>query len=59
MSYNVEIIDVPVKHRYLSPIELCWTNLKNSIRKSNIIFRMTDVRDLAAEFIAGYVQSRQ
>ncbi|CAF3019470.1 unnamed protein product [Rotaria sp. Silwood2] len=54
MQYNVEIIRLPVKHCCLNPIELCWTSLKDYVRKNNTLFRMTDVRDLAAEFIAGY-----
>ena len=54
MQYNVEIIRLPVKHYCLNPIELCWANMKDYVLKNNTLFRMTDVRGLAAEFIAGY-----
>ncbi len=43
-----------MKHCCLNPIELCWANLKDYIRKHNTLFRLTNVCDLAAEFIAGY-----
>ncbi|CAF4197206.1 unnamed protein product [Rotaria sordida] len=54
IQYNVEIIRLPIKHCCLNPIELCWANLKDYVRKNNTHFRITDVHQLAAEFIAGY-----
>ncbi|CAF3107485.1 unnamed protein product [Rotaria sp. Silwood2] len=53
-QFNVEIVRLPIKHCCLNPIELCWANLKDYVRKHNTLFRMSDVHDLAAEFIAGY-----
>ena len=54
MQYNVEIIGLPVKYCCSNPIELCWANPKDYVRKNNTPFRMTNVRDLAAKFFAGY-----
>ncbi|CAF3236218.1 unnamed protein product [Rotaria sp. Silwood2] len=54
MEFNVEIVRLPVRHCCLNPIELCWANLKEYVRKGNTRFQLTDVRELAAQFIASY-----
>ncbi|CAF5114370.1 unnamed protein product, partial [Rotaria magnacalcarata] len=35
-------------------MELVWAALKDYIRKNNVRFRLNDVYNLAAEFIAGF-----
>jgi len=35
-------------------MELAWASLKDYVRKNNTNFRLTDVHNLAAEFIAGF-----
>ena len=35
----------------LNPIELAWSGLKNFVRKNNTDFRLSEVRNLASEWI--------
>jgi hypothetical protein len=35
----------------LNPIELAWSGLKNFVRKNNTNFRLSEVRNLASEWI--------
>ncbi|CAF4434675.1 unnamed protein product [Rotaria sp. Silwood2] len=54
MEFNVKIVRLPVRHCCLNPIELCWANLKENERQDNTRFQLTDVRELAAQFITSY-----
>lgn len=54
MEFDVEIVRLPVRHCCLNPIELCWANLKEYVRKDNTRFQLTNVRELAAQFISSY-----
>ncbi|CAF3764786.1 unnamed protein product [Rotaria sp. Silwood1] len=54
MEFKVEIVRLPVRHCCFNPIELCWADLKEYVRKGNTRFQLTDVRELAAQFIASY-----
>lgn len=35
----------------LNPIELAWSGLKNFVRKNNTDFRLSEVRNLASQWI--------
>ncbi|CAF3911271.1 unnamed protein product [Rotaria sordida] len=52
--FGVEILRLPPKHCALNAMELAWASLKDYVRKNNTNFRLTDVHNLAAEFIAGF-----
>jgi len=45
---------LPVRHCSLNPVEIAWAGLKEYTRKNNTSFTLTDVRQLASEFIAGF-----
>ncbi|CAF4780937.1 unnamed protein product [Rotaria socialis] len=53
-QFDVEIVRLPTKHCEINPMELVWAALKDYIRKNNVRFRLNDVYNLAAEFIAGF-----
>ncbi|CAF3489339.1 unnamed protein product [Rotaria socialis] len=54
VEFDVEIVRLPVRHCCLNPIELCWANLKDYVRKGNTRFQLTNVRELASQFITSY-----
>ncbi|CAF1541003.1 unnamed protein product [Didymodactylos carnosus] len=49
-TYNVEIIQLPVRHCQLNPIELAWAGLKDYVRDKNTRFRIRDVENLTMEW---------
>ncbi|CAF3391281.1 unnamed protein product [Rotaria socialis] len=54
VEFDVEIVRLPVRHCCLNPTELCWANLKDYVRKGNTRFQLTNVRELASQFITSY-----
>ena len=50
---NVEIGRLLIKHYVLNSIELAWTQLKTYVRSHNTHFRLSDIRSLSEEYIAG------
>ena len=50
----MEILRLPVRHCSLNPVEIAWSGLKDYVRKNNISFSLNSVRELVAEFIAGF-----
>lgn len=51
-EFAVEIVRLPIKHCVLNPIELCWSQLKQYVRRNNTSFRLTDISTLCQEYIA-------
>ncbi|CAF4792292.1 unnamed protein product [Rotaria sp. Silwood1] len=45
-QFDIEIIRLPVRHCILNPIEMCWTELKKSVRDQNTTFKLKDVEKL-------------
>ena len=50
---NVELVRLLIKHYVLNPIELAWAQLKTYVRSHNTHFRLSDIRSLSEEYIAG------
>ena len=51
-AFDVEIFRLPIKHCVLNPTELAWAQLKSYVRRENVSFRISDVENLAREFMA-------
>ena len=51
--FNVELVRLPIKQCILSPIELAWDQLKTYVRSHNTHFRLSNIRSLSEEYIAG------
>ncbi|CAF0790839.1 unnamed protein product [Rotaria sordida] len=45
-QFDIEIIRLPVRHCILNPIEMCWAELKKSVRDQNTTFKLKDVEKL-------------
>ncbi|CAF2766409.1 unnamed protein product [Rotaria sp. Silwood2] len=45
-QFDIEIIRLPVRHCILNPIEICWAELKKSVRDQNTTFKLKDVEKL-------------
>ncbi|CAF1242007.1 unnamed protein product [Rotaria sordida] len=45
-KFDIEILRLPVRHCILNPIEMCWAELKNSVRNQNTTFQLKDVEKL-------------
>ena len=50
---NVELVRLLIKHCVLNTIELAWAQLKTYVRSHNTHFRLSDIRSLSEEYIAG------
>ena len=51
--FNVELVRLPIKHCVLNPIEQAWPQLKTYVRSYNTHFRLSGIRSLSKEYIAG------
>ena len=47
-SKSIQILQLPIGHSELNPIEMIWAHVKSDVAKKNITFKMKDVQDLVS-----------
>ncbi|CAF3820695.1 unnamed protein product [Rotaria sordida] len=53
-EFDVQVLRLPVRYYSLNPVEIAWAGLKDYVRKNNTSCLLTNVYELASEFIAGF-----